>query len=402
MAATTRCVPLLVAVLSCSEPHPELVSVRPAYRDIERALSTNGRIEATGRVAVHSTAAGRVERVLVRPGDQVSQGQELVRLADAGQVASREQAAARVQGAKSRLSRLEAGPDPVRRAVLQSERSKQTAARKKVAREIDALGRLVASGAAPRSELEAKQRLLDDLELDVSALDAQIEATPPEGQRGELEADLRDAKAALRAAHQEADRLSIRAPGDGVVYSLTASRGDFLSSGGLVARIGILATVRALVFVDEPDLGRVEMEDVALVTADAYPGEEWRCVVDRLATEVVEIGPRRVGQISCKADNPDGRLLPNLSVGVRIVTDRAGQVLSVPRSAVRRSESGAFVWILDDGRVARRLVDTGVEGPIFIEIREGVGPSDSVLVPGDEPLSDGQRLEIIGHGETDG
>ncbi len=350
---------------------------------------------------MHVATAGRVERVLVQSGERVKKGQELLRLADTGQAAARMQAAARVEGAEARLAQLESGLDPARKAVLESERSKLHAARENAARDIQRLGRLVARKAAPRSELEAKQRQLDGLKIDVQALDLQLEARPSEDRRSELVASLRDAGAALRAADQEAARLSIRAPSDGQVYSLPVIEGEFLAAGGLAARIGALGTVRAIIFVDEPDLGRVEPGDVARIAADAYPGREWDCEVDRLATEIVEMGPRRVGRVSCKAANPDGRLLPNLSVGVRIVTDQAKHVLSLPRSAVRRTDGRAFVWVVNDGKALRRAVETGVEGPVFVEIRKGVEAFESVLIPGDEPLSDGQNVRLLPRGDTD-
>lgn len=401
-AGSLRCVPVFLAAYSCSGPPPELLSVRPVHRDIESALSTNGRIEATGRVSIHVATAGRVERVFAQPGDRVRRGQLLLRLADTGQAAARARAAARVDSAKSRLAQLEAGPDPARSAVLQSERSKLFAAVEHEAQELERLRRLVARNAAPRSELEAKQRLLGELKLDVQALDAQLEARPSAERRSELKASLREAEAALGAAVQNANQLSLRAPADGLLYSLPAVQGEFLAAGELAARIGLLDKVRAVVFVDEPDLGKVDLGDVARVTADAYPGREWNCVVDRLATEIVEVGPRRVGQVSCTALSPDRHLLPNLSVGIRVVTDQASQVLSLPRSAVQRSDGRAFVWVARDGKAARREVDTGVEGPVFIEIRHGVTTSDFVLIAGDEPLADGQQVEILVRGDTDG
>ena len=402
MAAAVQRVVLLAVALSCSNPSPELVCVRPVPRDIERALSTNGRIEAASRAVVQVATAGRVERVFVQRGDSVKNGQELLRLADLGQVAARTQAQARLEGARARLAQFESGMDPARKAVLQSERSKLSAAGDSAARDLERLGRLVARNAAPRSELEAKRRLLDDLELDVEAVDRQLAARPPEGRRSELEASVRHAEAVWRAADQEVERLSIRAPMAGQVYSLPVVGGEFLVAGGLAARIGEVGTVRARVFVDEPDLGRIEPGDVARITADAYPGQDWDCEVDRLATEIVALGPRRVGEVVCNAANPDGRLLPNLAVGVRIVTDRAERVLSLPRSAVRRSDGRAYVWVLNEGRASKRSVDLGVEGPVFVEVRRGVEASESVLIPGDGPISEGRRVSARPQGDTDG
>ena len=177
------------------------------------------------------------------------------------------------------------------------------------------------------------------------------------------------------------------------MFSLAVSAGDYLPAGGLAAMVGIVSSVRARIFVDEPDLGRVSMGILASVTADAYPGRQWTCSVDRMASEIVEMGARRVGELECSIDNPDGLLMPNLAVGVRIVTGSVHGGLSVPRTAVLRSGDRRLVWVLDDGRASRREILAGVEGPVYLEVRRGLDASDVVLIQGDKPISEGQRVQ---------
>ena len=109
---------------------------------------------------------------------------------------------------------------------------------------------------------------------------------------------------------------------------------------------------------------------------------------------MIEVGPRRVGEVLCQADNPDNLLLPGLAVRVRIVTQRAERALSVPRAAVMGGGEEPFVWVVEDGRAARRAVALGVVGPVFAEVVSGLVESDSIALPQDGSLVEGQRLRL--------
>ena len=101
-----------------------------------------------------------------------------------------------------------------------------------------------------------------------------------------------------------------------------------------------------------------------------------------------------MGEVFCTARNGDLALLPNLAVGVRIVTDRAEQALSVPRASVQNSDGETFVWIIDQGRASRRKVKVGVEGPEFVEIQSGLNSSDAVIAVSGKQFSEGQRVRM--------
>lgn len=386
--------PILLLALACADTAVEVDAALAVPRDIESALTTNGRIEATGRVAVHAEAGGSVERILVERGHQVQQGQELVRLADTGQAAALAQAEARLAAARARLAVLESGLPPARRAALKAERSRLAQAAEGASDDLGRLERLVERDAAPRVELEAARRVVAEHAISIEALDAQLGAPLAEGQREESEAAVREAESALSAAREALAGLAVRAPGPGVVYSLPVARGDHLDGGSLVARLGFLDAVRARIFVDEPDLGRIQSGCPAVISADAYPGREWNCRVDRLATEVVELGARRVGEVQCTVANPDGSLLPNLAVGIRIVTDSVRGAPSIPRLAVRRRGGRTYVWTVEGSRAVRREIVTGVEGPAHVEVRSGLGETEPVLLPRDETLAEGARVKV--------
>lgn len=384
----------LGAALSCGGPAEDIEGVRPARRDIESALTTNGRIEAERTVAVHSGTSGRVGQIYARRGAKVERDEPVLRLVDAGQGAARDRSGARLAAAKARMVQLEAGLDPLRRSQLRGELTKLEAARSRASEDLERLRRLLARNAVARSEVDAKSRALQDLADEIEAVSYQLQAPPQEGRRSELGAAILEAEAELQEAERAVEALVLRAPAGGTLFSLAVQEGDFLEHGSLVARIGTTESVTARVFVDEPELGRVTQGSVARISADAHPDREWGCRVGTLATEVIEVGPRRVGEVLCQADNPDNLLLPGLAVRVRIVTQRAEGVLSVPRAAIVGGSEEPFVWVVEGGRATKRAVALGVVGPVYAEVVSGLVESDSIALPRERTLVEGQRLRL--------
>ena len=64
---------------------------------------------------------------------------------------------------------------------------------------------------------------------------------------------------------------------------------------------------------------------------------------------------RNVGEALCLLDNRDLRLLPNVNVGVTIVTAEHSGVLTLQREALRIDDSKPYVFQVVDGQLRRRV-----------------------------------------------
>ena len=124
------------------------------------------------------------------------------------------------------------------------------------------------------------------------------------------------------------------APLAGVVYSLPVRPGAYVNPGTLVARVGKLGKVDVLIYIDEPELGRVKLGAPVRITSDAYPERHWECQVDRLPAEVVALDTRRVGEVHCSVDDAE-ELIPNLRVSMKIESAAA-------KNALDRAARGGF------------------------------------------------------------
>ena len=94
-------------------------------------------------------------------------------------------------------------------------------------------------------------------------------------------------------------RLLIRAPFDGIVYSLPVKRGAYVNPGDLVLQEADLSRVLVRAFVDEPDVARLSPGEKIEVTWDAMPGRVWNGSVSAVPAAVKLHGTRNVGETTC-------------------------------------------------------------------------------------------------------
>jgi HlyD family secretion protein len=181
----------------------------------------------------------------------------------------------------------------------------------------------------------------------------------------------------------------IRAPIDGTIYQLDVRPGAFVTAGAPIAAIGTVDRLVAIVYVDEPELGRIRIGLPLVITWDAQPGRQWKGSVSRIPTQIVALGTRQVGEVLCEIENPDGALLPGTNVNVAIQTDRAENALVIAKEALERRGAETGVYLVDGGMLRWRTIRTGIADVTRVEVREGLKEGDLVALPSDTKLTDG-------------
>nr|MDQ2712551.1 efflux RND transporter periplasmic adaptor subunit [Acidobacteriota bacterium] len=175
--------------------------------------------------------------------------------------------------------------------------------------------------------------------------------------------------------------------------------GAYLEPGTLVAKIGNIDRVKVVVYVDEPDLGRVGLGMPVSITSDSRPGQKWWGSVDKLPTEVTALGTRTVGEVSTIVDNPRHELLPGVSVNVTVVSKTVKDALIIPKAALRRLGNTNGVYVLDGKKLAWRKVQTGISDIDNVQILSGLQPgehvADRVIDPSDAEITNGMRLKPL-------
>lgn len=200
------------------------------------------------------------------------------------------------------------------------------------------------------------------------------------------------ARARLDVARVELERMTIRAPFDGVVGTRLVSPGDRVTDATDLVQIDAVATLKLAFPVPEPIVDWVRPGMTLAVSVAPYPGERFPGTVYFVAPA---LDPRN-RQLLLKATipNPDRRLRPGLFATVQL--DRtAGEVVVVPESAVVYDPAGTFVWRLgDDGAPARVPVTLGQRRKGRVEVQSGLAAGDRVVSAGTNKVIPGVPVAI--------
>ena len=392
-AAVFAALALAVSVFPGCAEDPTVRSVVVQRQDLVQYLTTNGRIEPIEESAITAPVAGRVTSTPIGRGSRVVQGAIVATIDDENARSELDRAKARLAGSKAELAQAEKGGAASETADIEARLDAARRAEARALQRVASLERLVGKQAAPRIELEQARAELSEHQAGREAAERQWELRADPQERKLAAARVSEAAAATRAAERRLQASEVRSSAPGVLYALTVRPGDYVERGAVIARVGKLDSVRVVVFVDEPELGRVKAGATVVLLADAYPDQSWEGHVDTLPTRIVSLDTRRVGEVLCTVDNPEGRLIPNLTVNARIQSGGTKNALTVPREAVVEEDGATYLWLLDDRRTARKqAVELGIRTASEAEVRSGVSEGDEVLLPGGLELQPGQRI----------
>ncbi|HKH99462.1 MAG TPA: efflux RND transporter periplasmic adaptor subunit [Candidatus Sulfotelmatobacter sp.] len=363
---------------------------------IRSLVSTNGKIEPIQNFEAHAPIATTVKRLLVKEGDHVRKGQALLQLDDADIRTQAARARAQVKTAQANQSALTHEGTQEEVLTLNAELVKARSARDVAQHKLDALRRLQQDGAASPGEVRQAEDALQSAQADVTLLEQKQKERYSKPEAARIEAQAAEAQAAYDAAEDALLKSSVRAPFDGIVYSLPVKQGAFVQAGDLLLQEADLLRVRVRAFVDEPDVGRLQSGQKVEITWDAIPGRTWTGTVDTVPSTVRLRLSRNVGETTCVVDNKDLRLLPDVNVGVTIVVAEHSNVLTLQRDALRIDESKPYVFRIVDNHLKRQTIEFSLQNLTRVEITSGLSEGDSVALPAeDKPLFDGAAVKVV-------
>ena len=394
----------MVAILGLlySYLHQTPLKVRAARVErgpIRSLVSTNGKIEPIQNFEfeAHAPISTTVKRLSVKEGDHVHKGQLLLELDDADIRTQAARAQAQVKRAQADQSALSTGGTQEEVLTLNSQLVKARNARDADQRNLDALRRLQQESAASPGEVRQAEDTLQRAQADVTLLEEKQKERYSKPETARIEAQSAEAQAAYEAAEDALLKSSVRAPFDGVVYSVPVKQGAFVQAGELLLQEADLSRVLVRAFVDEPDVGRLLPGQRVEIIWDTLPGRTWTGTVNTVPSTVKLRGSRNVGEMTAVVDNHDLRLLPNGNVGVTIVVAEHNNVITLQRDALRIDESKPYVFKIVDHHVKHQTVEFSLQNLTRVEITSGLSEGDTVALPAEEskPLSDGVAIKVV-------
>jgi len=89
-------------------------------------------------------------------------------------------------------------------------------------------------------------------------------------------------------------------------------------------------------------------------------------------------------------------LRPGMAVTAHIELEAREQAITLPAHAIWRDDSGAWVWLLENGVARRREVVPGLTRQGVTLIEAGLAAGDRVIMTADRRLADGEPVTVPG------
>lgn len=183
---------------------------------------------------------------------------------------------------------------------------------------------------AAQAQVDAALAQYEMAQADVAAAQAQLDALragPTEHQVEMARAQAQEAEASLKALGVQWEKTSLKAPRAGLILERMMNKGEIAAPGSPLLRLADLAIVTLMVYVPEPQIGRVKVGQEAQVEVDSYPGQTFPGRVVFIAPQA-EFTPQNVQTkeeratlvfgVKIEIPNPDHRLKPGMPADARI------------------------------------------------------------------------------------
>jgi len=356
--------------------------MRTVVRTVVESVTASGKIQPEVEVKMSPEVSGEIIEVNVVDGQQVLEGDILVKINPDLYESAITRARAAVNSSKAVLAQSSVALDE----------AKKLWARNKV---------LFEKGAISEQEYDAAQRAISVAELQEESAKYQLQS----------------AEANLDEAYKNLKRTTIIAPINGTVTQLDVELGERVvgtatMTGTEMLRIADLNTMEVLVEVNENDIVKITKGDTAIIEVDAFLGNSFRGVVSEIANSAklaLGASPDQVTNFEVKIrmingsfaslvpDYGENPFRPGMTATVEIITNKMRDALVVPIQAVTvRSdtssnavsyervlsedvdESFEVVFTPDGMKAGLLVVESGIQDDEFI-IVTGVEDSTEVV-----------------------
>lgn len=389
-----------------TQPKREIAAARTGTA----VLTAGGYIIARDVYDISTRIVGRVKEILVERGDIVKTGDTIITIEDREYRAQVRLAAARVASAQARLDQMRAGsrPEEIARARAEAASAEATAIKAK-ADEVR-IARLTREGVSSTQELDLAKANRGVAEANLRAMEelARLAELGPRSEEIQIAAaQLQEAEASLEFSQTQLSFTIITAPITGTILEKVAKKGEMVTSsnfGGTrgarssVVSMADLTDLQVELDINEDDLPRVRMGQECEIRVDSYPKEIIRGVVDEIAPRADR--QKATVQAKVKIFDPPSFLRPEVNARVTFLHDEPAEgnsaettaSLWIPNAAVVRGADGAEVYVAFQGRATQRRVTTGREGPLGIEITDGLVGDELVITSPLDQITDGAAV----------
>ena len=328
---------------------------------IAQTVSATGEISATNLVDVGAQVSGQINKMHVKIGDVVKEGELIAEIDDDTQVNE-------VNTRKAQLQTYQ--------AQLESAQVALKIAQRKYSR----YKSLASADAVSKEEFEATE---DSLATNRAKIK-------------ELQSSIRQTQIAINTAEKDLGYTRITAPSAGTVVSLVVEQGQTINSSQTsptVVQIADLTSMTNKMQIAEGDATKVKAGQTVNFTILSEPDTPISAKLDSIDPGLTTMSQ---GSYSKSTDttsnaiyyyaratvpNPDGKLAIGMTTQNTVEIASADNVLMVPTVAIKTKDGKKFVRVLEaNNQAVDREIQTGLKDSMNTEVKSGLNEGEKVVM----------------------
>ena len=333
----------VAAYLLTRGPKPSPYQGHPVTKtSLVKEIRVTGHLELVDQVEVPAPIEGQLVQVLVKPGDEVEEGDLLAHLDRVSAETALMVAEAELQVARAKVSETTAAVQRATQALQRTER-------------------LAQKGLASASALEsARSEMLKARAAFQAAKAERVAAAEQTALKG-----------------RDRDRTDIVAPRAGLVLEVPPHTGMMVGPSNRLFRIGApLDRMRVEAPIGEADIGQMSVGLRTEFEVPTYPGRVFEGTVEHISPDPKTEHGAIFYTVKVGADNPERLLLPGMTAQIRISVAQVDDILAVREASLRFTPEGApgatprsRIWRIRGEDLEEVPVEAGLSDGAFTEVR---------------------------------
>ncbi len=212
----------------------------------------------------------------------------------------------------------------------------------------------------------------------------------------------------------------IEAPISGTIVMLNPAVGSQISPQTPVAQIATTDELEIVTNIPEPNISLISRGQDAYILFDAFPDDQFPAYISQLDPQV---DPQsRTLKVTLRFTQRNENIRPGMFAQVRIITQTSENSIMAPQETILRRGEDTFVFVAKEAPAApeseqsdeaadenpeeeteptpqfvaeRRLVEVGLQVDGRAQLLSGVSTGESLIIRGQNLLTDGRSIRII-------
>lgn len=243
-------------------------------------------------------------------------------------------------------------------------------------------------------DISLMQSQVETARANLQSVEALEDAKSWEAEIASAETLVIQTRASVDLAKKMLSYAKIVAPIGGIISKRNLDAGNIVAPAVPICEIVDMRSVKAVVYVIESDLPKVEVGRKVSIHVDSWD--------DPFSGKVAEVSPvldisSRSAKVEIALKNPDLRLKPGMFSRITIPMQIRKEVILLSKSAIVRNIALGenSVFIIDSGISRKRRIELGLTKGNIAEIRNGLSIGEQVAIAGQHSLKDGDKVRIV-------